>query len=88
MGACSSCCGDRSTTVQGGDDAYTRMRPSGPPSAEDLEARQRAADAAAARQQKFDTSAVGKAARKAVDDVKQERAAPRQGADRSQDWLS
>ncbi len=43
---------------------------------------------AAARQQKFDTSAVGKAARKAVDDVKQERAAPRQGADRSQDWLS
>ena len=43
---------------------------------------------AAARQQKFDTSAVGKAARKAVDNVKQERAAPRQGADRSQDWLS
>ena len=26
MGACSSCCGDRSTTVEGGDDAYTRMR--------------------------------------------------------------
>ena len=26
MGACSSCCWDRSTMVEGGDDAYTRMR--------------------------------------------------------------
>ncbi len=42
---------------------------------------------AQARQQQFDTSAVGKAARKAVDNVKKEREAP-QGADRARDWLS
>ena len=43
---------------------------------------------AEARQQKFDTSAVGKAAKKAVDAARKEKEAPPQGADRARDWLS
>lgn len=46
MGACSSCCGGRSGAADEGDDVYTRMRPPAAPTAEDLEARQRAAEAA------------------------------------------
>ncbi len=45
---------------------------------------------AEARQAKFDTSAVGKAARKAVENVKKEREADAAAAqkDNSRDWLS
>ncbi len=45
---------------------------------------------AEARQAKFDTSAVGKAARKAVENVKKEREADAAAArkDTSKDWLS
>lgn len=43
---------------------------------------------AEARQQKFDTSAVGKAAKKAVDAARKEKEAAPHGADRARDWLS
>ena len=43
---------------------------------------------AEARQEKFNTSAVGKAAKKAVDAAKKEKEAAPQGADRARDWLS
>ncbi|BDA44931.1 hypothetical protein COCOBI_06-4100 [Coccomyxa sp. Obi] len=87
MGILCSCC------KGGGEyEEYQRDRPlsSQQPTAADLEARKQAAEAAEARQAKFDSSAVGKAARKAVENVKKEREADAAAAkkDTSREWLS
>ncbi|KAK9811602.1 hypothetical protein WJX72_006780 [[Myrmecia] bisecta] len=60
-----------------------------PPSAADIAARAKAAEAAAAREAAFRSSPGGRAAHKAVDNVKKEREAERQSRqDNARDWLT
>ncbi|CAL5229910.1 g13332 [Coccomyxa viridis] len=87
MGILCSCC-------KGGNDEHEegrRDRPlhTQPPTEQDLEARRQAADAAAARQAKFESSAGGRAAKKAMDNVKKEREADAAARnDTAKEWLS
>lgn len=87
-----SCCGGRPDTL--GDsgeevDAPMRTAPGSSNTAADNEARSRAAEAAEARQLKFDQSAVGRATKKSVANVKKEREADAQRQqDRTRDWLN
>ncbi|PNW86584.1 hypothetical protein CHLRE_02g092650v5 [Chlamydomonas reinhardtii] len=79
MGNC--CCGDSgadkgySNFNGGGATGGTRSGGGGPETERDREARVLAAERAAARQQQFETSAVGKAAYKSVQEVKDSRKA-------------
>ncbi|KAL0031126.1 hypothetical protein WJX77_004954 [Trebouxia sp. C0004] len=74
MGSCASCCGGKQSNY----DEMDSNQPSAAP-VSDPEARARAAAAAEQRQQKFDQSAGGRAARKAVADVAKERQAGHEG---------
>eukprot|EP00884_Botryococcus_braunii_P013838 jgi/Botrbrau1/22455/Bobra.0091s0057.1 len=80
------CCGSKTNSAGDGEE-YASMR-TGAPSAADIEARTKAAEAAAARQAKFDQSPGGKAARKAVENAAKEKAAAGVRQDAARDWLS
>ncbi|KAL3159392.1 hypothetical protein ABBQ38_009822 [Trebouxia sp. C0009 RCD-2024] len=85
MGACASCCGG------GKDNRYDEMQSTQASAApvSDPEARARAAAAAEQRQQKFDQSAGGRAARKAVAEVARDRQAGRPDNDQmAKDWVN
>jgi hypothetical protein len=83
-GILSSCCGGASS---GGDGGYRSYRDDPQQAERDREARARAAAQAEARQQKFESSAVGRAALKAVTAAKKQDARPNAGPS-AQDWLS
>ncbi|DBA85944.1 TPA: hypothetical protein ACH3X1_005485 [Trebouxia sp. C0004] len=83
MGSCASCCGGKQSNYDEMDN-----QPSAAP-VSDPEARARAAAAAEQRQQKFDQSAGGRAARKAVADVAKERQAGRPDNNQTaRDWMN
>lgn len=85
MGACFSCCGDDKKHSE-----YSTFGGSGgaKDTEKDREARAQAADAAAARQQKFESSAVGRAAYNSVKEVKDSRKAGggNDGQPTASDW--
>lgn len=84
MGSCASCCGGKQSNY----DEMDSNQPSAAP-VSDPEARARAAAAAEQRQQKFDQSAGGRAARKAVADVAKERQAGRPDSNQTaRDWMN
>jgi len=85
MGACFSCCCP--------DADQQGKRSSGGLSQKDAEARARAAEAAAARQQQFEQGPYGRAVKKQYENARKEREAEaerRQNAraDHARDWLS
>ncbi|KAK9862194.1 hypothetical protein WJX84_008516 [Apatococcus fuscideae] len=93
MGALMSCCGgskgDSSQESYARFGSTTASQTSVPPTERDVQAQNAAAEAAERRQQKFDESATGRAARTAVNNVKKEREADRVDRnDRAKDWLN
>ncbi|GBF93669.1 hypothetical protein Rsub_06772 [Raphidocelis subcapitata] len=82
MGAVLSCCGGGSEPTK----AWGEFDPS--QAERDREARERAAAQAEARQQKFEQSAVGRAALKSVQNAKKAEARPGAGGAEAADWLS
>lgn len=82
MGACwSLCCGERYK----GPKPYSSFGQATDP-AKDMDARQRAAEQAEARQQAFEKSAVGKAVYKSVKEAKRPEAAPHTSNVTADDW--
>lgn len=85
-GVFSSCCGDSST---GAKFSEFMRGPEDPQQAQrDRDARERAAAQAEARQQRFEQSAVGRAAIKSVQKAKQAETRAPAGGVSAGDWLS